>query len=150
MTKIVDGISLFFFVAVIAAIGNTIGYKVDFIVSLKGSMVLAFVSAVGYVVAMLPLFRKLPVIFWVSIVAVLMSIPAFPLAQQFLELTKPVNLLAVCTPILTYGGLSIGKDIEMFKKMSWRVVPVALAVFTGTFIFAALLAEVTLRWEGVI
>ena len=150
MTKTLEGVILFFFVAAIAALANTIGYKVDFQTSLIGAMILALVSAIGYLVAQLPGFRKLPVIFWVSIVAVIMSTPIFPLAGKFLELTKDVNLLAVCTPILAYGGLSVGKDLETFRKMSWRVVPVALAVFTGTFIFAALLAEITLHFEGVI
>ena len=78
------------------------------------------------------------------------SSPIFLYHKELVAITDQVSLLAVCTPVLAYAGLAIGKDLALFKNISWRIIPVSLAVFSGTFIFAALIAQVTLHWEGVI
>ena len=39
--------------------------------------------------------------------------------------------------------------MEGFKRLSWRIVPVALAVAAGSFICATALAEVMLHLEGI-
>ena len=72
-----------------------------------------------------------------------------PGSAVLLSYTKEVNFLAITTPILAYAGLSIGKDIEAFKQLSWRIVPVALAVAAGSFVCSAALAEVILHLEGI-
>ena len=58
--------------------------------------------------------------------------------------------LANALIVLAYGGLSLGKDIPAFKRLSWRIVPVALMVSSGTFICATIMAEIMLHLEGVI
>ena len=60
-----------------------------------------------------------------------------------------MGFLPITTPILAYAGLSLGKDMEGFKHLSWRIVPVALAVAAGSFICATALAEVMLHLEGI-
>lgn len=112
-------------------------------------MIIAICFA-GILIARIPVLKKLPVVFWVSIIAVIVSIPSVPGATTITAATNPVNFLAACTPILAYGGLSLGKDIPAFKRLSWRIVPVALMVASGTFICATLMAEVMLHLEGVI
>ena len=148
--KIFETIFVFILVAIIMAAGNTVGYKIDLISSLEAVAMLVIISVVGLLISKLPGFNKLPVILWVSVVAAIMSAPIFPYHQEIVAITDQVSLLAVCTPILAYAGLAIGKDLALFKNISWRIIPVSLAVFSGTFIFAALIAQVTLHWEGVI
>ncbi|OTQ61136.1 hypothetical protein [Gilliamella apis] len=148
--KIFETIFVFILVAIIMAAGNTVGYKIDLISSLEAVAMLVIISIVGLLISKLPGFNKLPVILWVSVVAAIMSAPIFPYHQEIVAITDQVSLLAVCTPILAYAGLAIGKDLALFKNISWRIIPVSLAVFSGTFIFAALIAQVTLHWEGVI
>ena len=63
--------------------------------------------------------------------------------------TKVVIFFAVTTPLRAYDGLSVGKDMEAFKALSWRIIPVALAVAAGSFICATVLAEIMLGLEGV-
>ena len=58
--------------------------------------------------------------------------------------------MATTTPILAYAGLCVGKDLEAFKKLSWRIIPVALCVAAGTFLCATMRAEFVLHLEGVI
>lgn len=148
--KILETIFLLILVAIIMAAGNATGYEANFINSLEAMGILVIISIVGFLISKLPLFKKLPVILWVSVVAAFASSPIFPYHQIIVDVTEHVSLLAICTPVLAYAGLAIGKDLALFKSISWRIIPVSLAVFSGTFIFAALIAQVTLHWEGII
>ena len=148
--KILETIFVLILVAIIMAAGNSVGYKIDIISSLEALAVLVIISIVGFLLSKLPGLKKFPVILWVSVVAAVVSSPIFPYHTELVAITDQVSLLAVCTPVLAYAGLAIGKDLALFKNISWRIIPVSLAVFSGTFIFAALIAQVTLHWEGVI
>ncbi|AHN26968.1 membrane protein, putative [Gilliamella apicola] len=148
--KILETIFVLILVAIIMAAGNSVGYKIDIISSFEALAVLVVISIVGFLLSKLPGLKKFPVILWVSIVAAVASSPIFPYHKELVAITDQVSLLAVCTPVLAYAGLAIGKDLALFKNISWRIIPVSLAVFSGTFIFAALIAQVTLHWEGVI
>ena len=150
MTRIMENITLFFLIGISVAAGNAVGYKVDFITSATGVLILALIATVGFLIGNLPLLKKMPMLFWVSVVAIFVSTPYFWWHKELLAMTDKVQFLSTCTPVLALAGLAVGKDLEMFKKISWRIVPVALAVFTGTFLFAAVLAHFTLRWEGAI
>ncbi|WP_334322337.1 hypothetical protein [Gilliamella apicola] len=148
--KILETIFVLILVAIIMAAGNSVGYKIDIISSLEALAVLTVISIIGFLLSKLPGLKKFPVILWVSVVAAVVSSPIFPYHTELVAITDQVSLLAVCTPVLAYAGLAIGKDLALFKNISWRIIPVSLAVFSGTFIFAALIAQVTLHWEGVI
>ncbi|MDF7667998.1 hypothetical protein PT273_09110 [Orbaceae bacterium ESL0727] len=148
--KISETIFLLILVAIIMAAGNSVGYQVNFIVSLQALAILVLISVVGLLISKIPGLGKFPLILWVSLVAALVSSPIFPYHNEIVTMTDQVSLLAVCTPLLAYAGLAIGKDLALFKHISWRIIPVSLAVFSGTFIFAALIAQMTLHWEGVI
>ncbi len=118
--------------------------------SLVAMVLLCGISFAAYLVGKVPGLNKLPVIFWASIIAALLSSPLFPYHKEFFAITEKVSLTVISTVILAYAGLALGKDIKQFKAISWRIIPVSLAVFTGTFIFAALIAQITLRWSNVI
>ena len=150
MNKFLERVAILCLTGLIAAIGNTIGFKTDFIASLQGAIVIVIIGAVGVFVSQLPVLKKLPMVFWVSIVAVIISCPIFPGHAAILNIAKNLQFLAIATPILAYAGLSVGKDLEMFRKISWRIIPVALAVCAGTFLFAAIIAQIALKWEGLI
>ena len=114
-----------------------------------GVLILVAISALGALLSMLPGFMKLPMVFWVSLIAVVVSLPQFPGSDVLISYTKQVNFLAITTPILAYGGLCLGKDLEAFRQLSWRIVPVALAVAAGSFLCATFLAEIMLHLEGI-
>ena len=56
--------------------------------------------------------------------------------------------MALTTSILAYAGLSFGKDIQEFKKLGWRIDVISLVVYTGTFLFATIFAEIAFRLTG--
>ncbi|WP_192811839.1 hypothetical protein [Priestia filamentosa] len=56
--------------------------------------------------------------------------------------------MAIATPILAYAGLSFGKDLKEFRKLSWRIVVISIVVYTGTFVLSTLIAEFGFRLTG--
>jgi hypothetical protein len=139
----------FVLMGIMTVAGNAIGYNMPVADSVIGFAFMLVITLLGVGIARLvPL--KLPMVFWVSIVALLATCPISPLAPTITAYANKIDFLALCTPILAYAGLAIGKDVAAFKQMSWRIIVVALAVYTGTFICATLVAQVLLHFEGVI
>lgn len=134
-------------IAAIALVGNWIGYGVAPTDSLPGILLLAVITllAMGFT-KILPF--KSPVIVWISLFAMIATSPIFPGNAFTAAAISKINLLALATPILAYAGLSLGKDIHLFKSLSWRIVVVSLVVFTGTFVFATLFAEIVFKIQG--
>lgn len=130
-------------------IANIININPPLASSAVGVFVLVVLASIGIFLSMVPVLNKLPMVFWVSIVAVAVSAPGFPGGEFVMQHTNNVSFLALTTPLLAYAGLSIGKDMEAFKRLSWRIIPVALAVAAGSFICATILAEFMLHLEGV-
>lgn len=118
--------------------------------SLIAMALLGGMSFVAYLIAQISPLGKLPVIFWVSLIAAGLCSPLFPYDKEMIAMTGKISLAVISTTVLAFAGLSLGKDIDKFKAISWRIIPVSLAVFTGTFLFAALIGQVTLSWSGVI
>lgn len=134
-------------IGIIALFGNWIGYGVNPIDALMGMVIIIVVTAVGWsLTEFLPF--KLPAVVWISLLALLVTSPIFPGNAYMAEETGKINFMALATPILAYAGLSFGKDIEDFKKLSWRIVVVSLVVYTGTFLFATLFAEIIFNIRG--
>ena len=95
--------------------------------------------------------KNLPVIAYVSLIAIIITIPGvFPFADYCIESIGKIGLLPLCTPILAYAGISIGKDLDTFKQQGVSIVIISLFAFIGTYIGSAIIAEVILRVAGVI
>ena len=133
--------------AIITAVGNVMDGKHLFSDSLIGVAIMAILATIGGVISHLPYANKLPMVFWVSVVA---SLPGMPGQEWIIAKTSQVTFLATTTPVLAYAGLSLGKDLAAFRRLSWRIIPVALAVTAGTFICASALAQIMLHLEGLI
>ncbi len=137
----------FVLVGIIALIGNWIGFDVSPIEALLGMLIIMVISILGLIIDKVLPFH-LPIVVWVSVIAILITSPIFPGNAFFVEETSKVNFMALATPILAYAGLSFGKDIQEFKKLGWRIVVVSLVVYTGTFLLATLVAELGFRFTG--
>ncbi len=93
----------------------------------------------------------LPNILFISAIAILVGIPNLsPLAGFMKTEFAKIGLLPLCTPILSYAGISIGKDLPAFKKQGVAIVTVALLTFLGTYIGSAVIAEIVLKLTGQI
>ena len=155
--KFLNGLGIIFLAAVLTAVGNMIQTNVkqgleplSFWQSFEGCMVLFGVATIGYFIANSPYCKKLSPVLWLGIIGVIMSSPIFPGNEWIVEKTKIIQFAALGTPTLAYAGLALGKDIPILKKLSWKIVIVSLAVFFGTFIFSAIVSQISLFFEGVI
>ncbi|SEH25938.1 hypothetical protein SAMN02799636_00283 [Methylobacterium sp. 275MFSha3.1] len=70
-----------------------------------------------------------------------LTYPGTPYAAEIAALTGKLNFLALATPILTFAGLSVAKDVPAFRRLGWRIVVVSFMANAGTFLGAALIAQ---------
>ena len=134
LNKMYDVLFILLVTGFLVWIANIEAGSAAFSKSAIGIILMVVITAVGVLISMLPGFKRLPMVFWVSTCAVIVSLPAFSLSADILSYTKDVGFLPITTPILAYAGLSLGKDMEGFKHLSWRIVPVALAAPAGSII----------------
>lgn len=145
-------------VAIFASVGNYIstlkaGDPVTPLEAVPGMLLLLACTLVGcliYELVNLVSPKNLPAIAYISLIAIILTIPGVPFAEFSSEAMGKIGLLPLCTPILAYAGISLGKDMDTFKEQGVAIVCVSLFAFVGTFIGSAIIAEVILRLTGVI
>ncbi|RWR09321.1 hypothetical protein D4N35_010775 [Siminovitchia fortis] len=142
-----EKIKILSLIGIIAIIGNWVGYKVNPIEALPGMLIIVIITIIGLALTnYLPI--KIPAVVWISLVALITTTPIFPGNGWIVEQTSKIDFMAIATPILAYAGLSLGKDIDAFKKLGWRIVIISIVVYTGTFLFASLFAEIVFKIQG--
>ncbi|GGF56979.1 hypothetical protein GCM10007301_15850 [Azorhizobium oxalatiphilum] len=127
--------------AAMSLIGNWIVYKTApdaQVIAGLGIMIGAVI--VGY--GIYKLTRGIvPAVVWVSAIAMLLTYPAMPFAAEVAALTGKINFLAMTAPMLAFAGLSIAKDVPVFRSLGWRIVVVSLMANAGTFLGATIIAQ---------
>lgn len=124
----------------LALLANYVAFKALPAAAFLGMGIMILVTFAGELVCEVTR-RKVPAVCWVSIIAMYLSSPYCPLAPQIIEATSSINIMAVITPMLTFAGLSVAKDIPAFRRLGWRIVLVSLIANFGTFIGAVMIAE---------
>ncbi|HWI48630.1 MAG TPA: hypothetical protein VNU45_10460 [Rummeliibacillus sp.] len=142
-----DQILTFIIIGIIAILGNWVGYHVSPIEAIPGMLIIVVITVLGFAINKF-LVKKIPTVIWVSIIALLVTSSVNPYQESIVKYTEKINFMALATPILAYAGLSFGKDLKEFKKLGWRIVVVSICVYTGTFLFATLIAEIGFRLTG--
>ena len=107
--KITQFVIVICIAAIITAVGNVMDGKHLFGDSLIGVAVLAGLATIGAMISYLPYANKFPMVFWVSLVGVIASLPGMPGQEWIIAKTSQVTFLATTTPVLAYAGLSLGK-----------------------------------------
>ncbi|MEE1618601.1 hypothetical protein [Brachybacterium sp. J153] len=94
---------------------------------------------------------RLPSVAWISLVAVVLTLPMLPWAGAVFPLVEGIDFLALAVPPLAYAGFAISKlEIDVLKRSGWKILAIAILVFLGTYIGSALIAELTLRLTGAV
>ncbi|MDO4997116.1 MAG: hypothetical protein Q4E16_00560 [Neisseria sp.] len=150
MQKIVEWTLILLIFAVINLIGNQLGSaEVVFGDATIGMLILLAITVAGMALAeFLPF--KLPSIGYITIIAVVLALPQMPTAEFVVRTTSQISLLSITTPILAYAGISIGRNWADFTKLGWRALIVACLVFIGTYLGSAVVAEIVLRYQGLV
>ena len=119
--SIKDTIIVLLIVSFMSLFSNVLGTPTGIIDSIPGLLILAAIALAGILMA-----KVLPG-----------NIPK-------------IGFVSLCTPILAYAGVAIGKDLDAFAKNGWRIVVLACVVFTGTYIGSAIIAQAILKYLGQI
>lgn len=149
LKNIQEWVLLLVIVGVSGLIGNWIGYDIFPLSALPGMAILIGICLAGFILKeIIPL--NFPSIAYISVIGVVVSMPWFPGSDKVVEWTTQVQLLALTTPILAYAGIAIGRSWSDFVKLGWRTLIVASLVMIGTFLGSAVIAEIILRFQGII
>ncbi|KWW20325.1 MULTISPECIES: hypothetical protein [Bacillaceae] len=136
-------------IGIVVLTGNWIGYDILPITALPGMIILILISLAGLIIGKLvPL--KIPSIAYIGIIGFILTVPSMPGSDQLVKWTADVSLLAIATPILAYAGIGIGRSWADFAKLGWRTIVVGMCVLLGTFLGSAIIAEIVLRFQGII
>lgn len=147
--RYIEWIFLFILSGLGIALANFIGFDVDFLSSLPGILILLGISvAAVFVSRLIPL--KLPIVAYVSIIGLLVASPLCPVREYVIEAAGKINFTAPLTMVGAYAGISIGDQLKTFAKQGWKMILIGVFVMTGTFIFSALVAQITMMITGTI
>lgn len=147
--KIKNSIFILVLIGIMSLVGNMIGAKHNIIEALPGMAILIGISIGGILLTkIVPL--KIPAVAYIVTLGCIITYPGFPGAKFVNQCMTKVDFLALTTPILAYVGISIGKDLDSFKKSGWRIIIVSCCVFVGTYIGSAIIAQLILKSLGQI
>lgn len=147
--SIKDTIIVLAIVCFMSLFANVLGTKVTVLQSIPGLLILGAIALTGIALAKyMP--GGIPAAAYVVTLGCIVSYPGFPGSEIVNHYVKDIGFVNLCTPILAYAGISIGKDLDAFAKTGWRIVIVACVVFTGTYIASAIIAQTILSYLGQI
>jgi hypothetical protein len=106
---------------------------------------LALMVLTGIAGGLARLVPAIPASVWVLAIATLVSAPFSPLAPVLLDWVDGLDVMLFGLLQLALIGLSLGRDVEAIKKLSWKVVVIALITLTSSFLAAAVLAQTVLH-----
>lgn len=120
--------------------GKNVALHVDKIVI--GYAIMAALIIVGTLLN--KVIKPISAIIWVTTIGALISAPFFPGGTWLAKAVGAVDFMSITTVVLSFAGLSLGKDIPLLRKIGWKIIPVGLMAITASFILAAVIAEFTL------
>ena len=148
--ELIHQFKIMIMISLLVLIGQRIGTGSEMLPAVPGTIIM-----VGII--MLALYLKdalkqlqLPAFAWCTLIAFLLSTPWSPVSEAFLGYTKKIGFLATTTPLLALAGISVGDKVDVLRKLSWKMVLVAMVVFTSTFFGSALIAQIILKSQGLI
>ena len=117
--------------------------------SIAGMALLIIVSMISIKIKeALPL--QIPAFAWASLLSLILTTPWCPVQGVMLDLMGQIATSDISDAIMAIAGISIGCKLGDIKKLSWKMVLVALVVFCGTFFGSAIIAHVVLKIQGLI
>lgn len=147
--KIKDTVIILAIVTFMSLFSNVLGTKANIVESIPGLLILALIALAGMLMSKyLP--GKIPAAAYVVTLGCILTVPAFPGSDVINSYVKNIGFVSLCTPILAYAGVSIGKDLDAFAKTGWRICVLAIVVFVGTYIASAVIAQAILHYLGQI
>ncbi len=150
IAKTTNQLKMMILVGMMILAGQKIGFGLSVTEALPGIVLIIIIAMLSLIIKDLTPRLQFPAFAWATMIALLLSMPFMPTAKIFLDYTGKVHFLATTTPILAFAGISVGNKIQELKQISWKIVIVAMTVFCGTFFGSAAIAQIILKFQGII
>lgn len=130
---------------VFSTVCNIVGYDIGLVESIPGLLILASFSLAGFVLSYVVPLKKITSVLWISFISIFFASPISPVAEQVIFHVGNISILALCTPILAYAGVLVGKDWGAFKELGVKAVIISIVVMSGTFLVSSMLGDFFMR-----
>ena len=133
-------------ISLVSLVSNWAGTGLHPIETLPAMLIIYAMVVIGLLLAkFVPI--GFPAVAWVSLVSVLLTIPASPLSAIILAELKNISFLAMVTPVLAYAALAITKmEVDLFKRSGFKIAAISILVFTGTYVGSVFVADALLKF----
>ncbi len=136
-------------IGILSMISNTLSSHVGILEAIPGMLILIGIAMAGIILGkIMP--GGIPAVAYVVTLGCILTYPDFPGADMINMYMKKVGFVSLCTVILAYAGVSIGKDMDAFKHTGWRIIVLSCFIFIGTYVGSAIIAQMILKGMGQI
>lgn len=114
-----------------------------------GLAVVYVIVICGYAMARFIPVKSLPDLFWISLVAMVVTWPGVPGSPAVRDAIDGLSFLPTITPLMAFAALGLGtKEVDLFKRAGVHFAVISLLVFCGTFLGSAIIANAVLGVMG--
>ena len=93
---------------------------------------------------------NLPGFAWATLVSFVLTLPISPIADFIVNAMSAYSFGLVGLPLLAFAGIAVGDQLEVFKKLSWKIVIVSFVVMASTYFGSAAISNIILSLKGMI
>ena len=117
---------------------------------LKSTVVSFIMVAIAIVLKNVVKKPNLPGFAWATLVAFFLTLPISPLSDTIVELMSAYSFGLVGIPLLSFAGIALGEQLEVFKKLSWKIVIISFVVMASTYFGSAAISNIILVAKGLV
>ena len=90
---------------------------------------------------------NLPGFAWATLVSFVLTLPISPISDFIVNAMSAYSFGLVGLPLLAFA---VGDQLEVFKKLSWKIVIVSFVVMASTYFGSAAISNIILSLKGMI
>ena len=87
---------------------------------------------------------------WATLVSFVLTLPISPISDFIVNAMSAYSFGLVGLPLLAFAGIAVGDQLEVFKKLSWKIVIVSFVVMASTYFGSAAISNIILSLKGMI
>lgn len=118
---------------------------------------LVIASAISFLMVTLAIIAKnfvkhpnLPGFAWATLISFFLTLPISPLSDFIVNTVGKFNFGLVGLPLLAFAGISVGEQLGVLKKLSWKIVIISFIVMASTYWGSALISQIIMNLNHTI
>lgn len=118
---------------------------------------LLIASAISFLMVALAIVAKnfvkhpnLPGFAWATLISFFLTLPISPLSDFIVGTVGKFNFSLVGLPLLAFAGISVGEQLGVLKKLSWKIVIISFIVMASTYWGSALISQILMHLNHII